>query len=202
MTTWQRCSAWALAALVTSAFGSVRTVRAQAAPLVLEVGGGAALPLGGLRSGHAPGEGTRAGPSFDLDFAVSGTGRRTIFLGFSQHRFGCAAAGCAAGKDYVATGIDGGIRVNLLTKGSVLPWVGVGALTTRVEMPRTRDVPAGVSRLGLGADAGIGVFIGGARSIALNPGVWLRAVNVGLPGERGTLRMRYVVAAVAVVFSF
>ncbi len=197
-----RLSVYALSLLLAVAFADARTLRAQAAPLVLEVGGGAALPLGGLRSGHAAGEGTRAGPSFDLDFALSGSGRRTIFLGFSQHRFGCAPAGCAAGDHYVATGIDGGVRLNLLTRGSVLPWLGVGALTSRVEMPRMGNVPAAVSRLGLGADAGFGVFIGAARSIGLNPGVWFRAVNVGLPDGRGTLRMRYVVASVALVFSF
>jgi hypothetical protein len=189
-------------ALLASALGMPASVSAQASPLVLEVGGGAAIPVGALRSGHGPGQGTSAGASFDLDFAVSGAGRRTVFVGFSQHRFGCSAAGCAAGAEYVATGVDLGVRWSLLTSGPVLPWLGVGALTTRVELPPMQQFPAGVSALGLGGDVGLGVYIGASRAVALNPSVWLRAVNTGLGDGRGALRMRYLVANLAVALAF
>ncbi len=174
---------------------------AQAAPLVLEIQGGASIPVGSLRSGSAPGEGTSASRSFGVDFALSGSGRRTIYVGFSQHRFGCAAAGCPSGELYVATGLDFGTRVSLLRSGPVNPWIRLGAVTTRVEMPPTSATPAGVSKLGIGGDVGFGVFLGTSRAIALNPAVRLTAVNTGLPGG-GVLRMRYLVADLSIVVAF
>ncbi len=187
------CLAWGL-------YG--KPAAGQAAPLVLEVAGGASIPLGAFRSGTGPGEGTGTGPNFDLDFALSGSGRRTIVIGFSQHRFGCSAAGCPRGRDYVATGIDAGLRLNLVTTGSVHPWLGAGAITRRVEIPPLNGAQAGVSRLGVGGDLAFGVYVGASRAIALNPRVRFMAVNTGLPDRMGTLRMRYVVADLAVALSF
>ncbi len=187
--------------LVLLALQEPTTASAQAAPLVLEIQGGASIPVGSLRSGSGPAEGTSAGPSFGVDFALSGSGRRTTFVGFSQHRFGCGAAGCASGGQYVATGLDVGTRVSLFTLGSVIPWIRLGAVTTRVEMPATAMTPSGVSSLGFGGDLGFGVFLGASRAIALNPAVRFTAVNSGLPGG-GVLRMRYLVADLSLVLAF
>ncbi len=174
---------------------------AQAPPLVLEVQGGASIPLGPFRSGTRPGEGTSAGPSFGVDFALSSAGRRVTYVGFSQHRFGCAAAGCASGERYVATGVDLGTGVSLLRRGPVIPWIRLGAMTTRVEMPATTTTQAGVSALGFGGEVGLGLFLRTSRAVSLSPSVRYTAVNSGLPGG-GVLRMRYLVADLSLVLGF
>ena len=177
------------------------SLSAQAAPLVIEVRAGASKPLASLASGSGPGEGTETGASFGLDLVVPGEGRRALFVGFSQHRFGCDAAGCARGGQYVATGFDLGFRWDLRTRGSVIPWIRLGAVTTRVEVP---DLPApdtGVSKLGIGGEVGLGVYIGASSPVALNPGIRFSAVNTELPGG-GLLRMRYLVADFAITLAF
>ena len=177
------------------------TVEAQASPLVLEIHGGASVPVGSFHDGVRPGEGGTPAASFGVDFALSGEGRRTLYVGFSQHRFGCEDAGCQAGGEYVATGFDLGLRINLRTSGSVLPWLRLGAVSTRVELPAVQGAAQGVSGLGLGGEAGLGLYIGTYSPVALVPGIRVTAVNTELPG--GTLlRMRYVVADVALAFAF
>lgn len=172
---------------------------AQQAGLVLEVGGGAVVPLGEFADGA--GEGTDAGPSLSIAFARPGTGRRTLYLGFSQHRFGCEEAGCAPGGRYVATGFDLGLRFALVTGRAAIPWIRVGAITTRVETEDLAGPDAGVSDLGFGGEFGAGVYIGRGRAVALNPGVRFAAVNTVLPGG-GTLAMRYLVAQLALAIAF
>jgi len=174
---------------------------AQAPPLAAEVQGGASIPLGSFRRGTGPGEGTSAGPSFGVDFALSSDGRRVLYLGFSQHRFGCAAAGCASGERYVATGVDLGTGVRLLRRGPVIPWIRIGAMTTRVEMPSTSATQVGVSTLGVGGEVGFGLFLRTSRALSLNPSIRYAAVNSGLPGG-GVLRMRYLVAGLSLVLGF
>lgn len=176
-------------------------VAAQESALLVEARGGLTAPVGEFASGPRPGEGTGSGASFGVDIGLAGGGRWTPYIGFSQHRFECEAAGCAAGDPYVATGFRAGLRMIPFPGRAVLPWIGLGAFTTHVEAGALGAANAGVSDLGLGGEVGFGVHIGGSSQIALNPAVRLAAVNTRLPGGE-LLRMRYVVADVAVVLAF
>ncbi|MGD8321209.1 MAG: hypothetical protein PVJ02_12155 [Gemmatimonadota bacterium] len=174
---------------------------AQAAPLVVEARVGAAVPVGRFSTGTRLGEGVTAGASMGVDFAVSGSGRRTWYAGFSQHRFACTDAGCPSGGRYVATTVDAGFRVNLLTRGSVIPWIRFGGITTRVESPGLPGSPEGVSRRGYGGEAGLGIYAGMWSALALNPGIRIQAVNTELPGG-ALLRMRFLVADLGFSLAF
>ena len=176
-------------------------VMAQAAPLVVEVRSGASVPVADLANGSDPGEGVTAGASFGVDFAVSGRGRRTIYAGFSQHRFACADAGCAAGGHFVATSLDLGFRLSLLTRGPVIPWVRLGGVTLRMETPELPDSPAGVSDRGYGGEVGAGLYIGTWSAVAVNPGVRFTTVSTRLPGG-ADLGMRFLVADLGVSLAF
>jgi len=176
-------------------------VSAQESPLVVEARGGFAIPVGSFATGSEPGEGTEAGASFGVTLGLAGGGLWTPYVGFSQHRFGCEDAGCASAGRYVATGFQAGVRVIPLPGGSVLPWLSVGAITTHVEAGDLGAANAGVSELGVGGEVGVGLHIGAASQIALNPGVRLVAVNATLP-DGTDLHMRYLVADVAIVISF
>jgi hypothetical protein len=173
----------------------------QESPLVVEAHGGAAVPVGSFSTGVREGEGATAGLSFGVDFALPGGGRWVPYVGFSQHRFGCVDAGCAEGEPYVATGFHGGYRIVPFPGRAVLPWVQLGALTTRVETDALGGPHTGVSELGVGGEVGLGVHFGGASQVAVTPAVRLAAVNSRLPGG-AVLRLRYLVADVAVVLSF
>jgi hypothetical protein len=173
----------------------------QAAPLVVEVRGGVAVPVGSFADGNALGEGTSQGASMGLDFAFSGSGRRTFYVGFSQHRFACRDAGCLAGGRYVATGFNAGFRFALITRGSFIPWMRLGGVTSQLESPGVGLTPEGVGKVGFGGEAGLGVYLGAWSSVALNPGVRLTRVVTRLPG--GTrLDMRYVVADIGFSLAF
>jgi len=185
----------ALSALLPSA------VSAQSAPLVIEMRGGVATPVGSFSDGTAPGEGATSGVSMGLDLAFSGSGRRTFYVGFSQHRFACEAGGCTSGGEFVATGFDAGFRFNLLTRGTVIPWLRVGAVTSRVESPGLDTSAPGLGGTGYGGEVGVGVYLGAWSSVAFNPGVRLTRVNTDLPGDV-VLRMRYVVADLGLSLAF
>lgn len=174
---------------------------AQAAPLVLELRGGWATPVSDFAEGMGAGEGVTRDYTASLRFALSGSSRRTIVLGFSQHRFGCAPAGCAEEGEYVATGFNGGLRFNLATLGGVIPWIGAEALTTRVEVGAHPDYADGVSDLAFGGEVGAGLYIGAFSSLALNPAVRVVAANTTLPDGQ-TLRMRFWVADVGLAVAF
>jgi len=174
---------------------------AQESPLVVEARGGLAVPVSTFASGSEPGEGTEPGASFGVTIGLAGGGLWTPYVGFSQHRFGCEDAGCPSGGKYVATGFQAGVRVLPLTGGSVLPWLSVGAVTTHVEAGDLGAAFAGVSDLGVGGELGLGLHIGAASQIALNPGARFVAVSAELP-DGTDLSMRYVVADLALVISF
>lgn len=168
---------------------------------MLDLRGGMAVPVGSFADGVRTGEGTTAGPTLGAAFVLRRSDRRTVYAGFNQHRFGCVDAGCAEGGRYVATGFDVGMRLALLPGRTFVPWIRLGAITTRVE---TADLPspdAGVSDLGFGGEAGVGVYIGPNSTVALNPAVTLSAVNSELPGGT-TLRLRYLTATLALVLAF
>lgn len=177
------------------------TAQAQAAPLVVEIRTGASIPVGSFAGGSGIGEGVGSGFSMGLDFAMSGSGRRTWYAGFSQHRFACVDAGCPHGGHDVATTLDAGVRVSLLTRGSVIPWIRLGGITTRVESPGVPGSPQGVSRRGYGGEAGLGVYAGAWSALAFNPGVRFQAVNTELPGGP-VLRMRFVVVDLGFSLAF
>jgi len=189
-------ASWALGGMA-----SPETLAGQDSPLVVEARGGAAIPIRSFARGTDPGEGTSAGASFGADIALAGGGRWTPYVGFSQHRFGCEDAGCVAGGRYVATGFHGGARFLPFPSWPVLPWLGVGAVTTHVETGDLGGANAGLSKLGVGGEAAFGVHIGSASRVALNPAVRYVALSSELPGG-ATLDMRYLVADVAVALSF
>ena len=171
---------------------------AQDSPLLLEAHVGAAVPLSDFADGSGPGEGTTTGPSLALTFALPGDGWRTLYTGFSQHRFGCEAAGCEADGRYVATGFNVGVRIVPVNRGPVIPWLRLGAVTTRVETGDLGATPAsagdaGVSDLGFGAEAGVGVLVRLGRSVGWSATGLFTSVNTGLPGG-ATLSMRYLTA--------
>jgi len=183
------------------ALAAPAALHGQSSPLVLELHAGAAVPVSSFANGDRVGEGAATGASFGVNFALAGSGRSTFYGGFSEHRFACSDAGCAADGEYVATGFDLGFRFDLRSTGSVVPWIRLGAITTKVDVPAMQGVTEGVSALGIGGEAGIGLYIGAYSPIALVPGIRVTAVNTELPGG-SLLRMRYVVADVALALAF
>ena len=173
----------------------------QESPLILEVHGGLAAPIGSFRDGSGDGEGAAPGASLSVDFVLTGQGRRGLYAGFSQHRFGCEDAGCSAGGRYVATGFDVGFRFKLRREGDAIPWIRIGGITTRMETDDLGGANVGVSDLGFGGEVGAGVHIGGASPLAISPGVRFAAVSSTLPGG-SSLGLRYLVVQVAAVLAF
>lgn len=176
-------------------------LEAQESALVLEARGGVAVPIGSFSTGQRTGEGTSPGASFGIDFALPGGGRWTPYVGFSQHRFPCADAGCAAEGRYVATGFHGGFRLAPFPSAGVIPWLRVGAVTSHLETDGLGGPNAGRTQLGVGAEVGVGVHIGGASRFALNPAVRAVAMNTRLPGG-DLLRMRYLVGDLGLALAF
>lgn len=188
-------------ASLAAATTSPRPLDAQSSPLVVEVRGGVSSAVGHFRSGTRVGEGARSGASLSVDFILSGKGRRSTYVGFTQSRFACTQAGCRSGHPFVATGLNGGFRWGLCTHCSVSPWLQLGALTTRVESDSVTGSPSGVSKLAFGGEAGFGVYLGAWRSVALDPGIRFVAVNTRLPGDH-LLRMRYAILDLGLVLAF
>ena len=175
-------------------------MQAQGAPLTVEARAGAAVPLGAFADGSGLGEGTSAGVAFGVEVTVGG-GWRTLYAGFSQLRFGCQDAGCPEGKSYVATGVDMGLRLTPIRGHAVLPWVGVGGSTTRVESPGVDGSPAGTSSLGFGVELSGGVYVGVARGLALTPAVRWRKADTELPGG-ASLPLQHLIVDVGLALTF
>jgi hypothetical protein len=188
-------------ATVLSACLAVGTpVAGQDSPLVLDVDGGAAIPVGSFADGTATGEGAEAGPALEIGFTLPRSDRFAVQAGFHQHRFGCEPAGCASGGRYVSTGFDVGLRLALVTGHRAIPWISIGGLTSRVE---TRDLPApdaGVSKLGWGFRAGAGLYLG-LGWVAVHPKASFGSVSSELPGGE-TLGLRWVAATLGLSFPF
>jgi len=179
---------------------------AQDAPLIVEAHGGAAIPFGDFRDGDGPGEGAATGPSLSVAFAFPSGSWRTLYTGFSQHRFGCADAGCAEDGRYVATGFNLGLRIVPIPSGPVAPWIQLGAISTRVE---TGDLAAtsegadddGVSDLGFGGEVGVGVLVRLGRSVGWSATGLISAVDSDLPGG-AALPLRYFTAQTGITLIF
>ena len=180
-------------------------VAAQDAALLIEAQGGLSSPFGDLRDGDAPGEGTTAGPSVQVVLALPSGGWRTLYVGFAQHRFGCAPAGCDADGRYVATGFNAGLRI-VPFQGRWTPWIRVGGITTRVE---TGDLSAsagsapdaGVSDLGFGGEAGLGFMVRLGRSTAWSVSALASTARTTLPGG-SELDLRFFTAHTGITFVF
>ena len=175
-------------------------LEAQGAPLTVEARSGVAIPLGAFADGTGVGEGTSADVAFGVEVTAGG-GRRKLYAGFSQLRFGCRDAGCPRGTPYVATGVDVGLRLALVTGHVVVPWVGAGGFTTRVESPGADGSPAGTSSLGFGGEVSAGVYVGLVRGLALTPAVRLRKAGTDLPGGV-RLSLAHLVADVGLALTF
>jgi len=189
-----------LALAVAALLAGPTSLLAQGAPLTVEARSGVAVPLGSFADGTGVGEGTSAGVAFGFEVTFGGGGR-TLYAGFSQLRFGCREAGCPAGTPYVATGVDAGLRLALVTGRKVVPWVGAGGLTTRVESPGVDGSPEGTSSLGFGGEVSAGVYVGIAPGLALTPAVRLRRVGTDLPGG-AALTLVHLVADVGLALTF
>lgn len=194
-----------LASVLAFLVVTVAPSAAQNTTPFFELQGGAAFPVGDLRDGSDPGEGTSAGPSLQVVFAVPSGGWRTLYMGFFQHRFGCEAAGCDAEGRYVATGFNAGLRI-VPVRGAVTPWIRLGAITTRVETgdlaATTRGTPyAGVSDLGFGGEAGLGLMVPLGTSVAWSASGLVSTVGSRLPGGE-TLHLRYVTAHTGITLVF
>lgn len=173
----------------------------QDAGLLADATGGVAVPLADFRSGEGPGEGASTGASLAVLFAWPSAGRHTIYVGFSQHRFGCEAAGCDPDGRYVATGFNAGLRFALMRGHRAVPWIRLGAITTRVE---TGDLPppdAGVSELGFGGEGGLGFSVQLGRSFAWSSSVLVSTVSSTLPGG-DDLELRYLTAHTGISLIF
>ena len=180
-------------------------VAAQDAALMVEVQGGVSVPFGDLRDGDAPGEGTSAGPSLQVELAFPSAGWRTLYVGFAQHRFGCEAAGCAADGRYVATGFNAGLRI-VPVQGRLTPWIRLGGITTRVETGDLAATPggapdAGVSDLGFGGEAGVGFMVDLGRSTAWSVSALASTARTTLPGG-SELDLRFFTAHTGITFVF
>jgi hypothetical protein len=175
-------------------------LRAQGSPLTVEPRLGLAVPVSSFADGTGVGEGTTPGAGFGVEVTL-GKGRRAWYAGFSQLRFGCRDAGCAVGDAYVATGVNAGVRLALAAGRRVVPWVGAGALTTRVESPGVGASAPGVSTLGWGGELSGGLWVQVARYLAATPAVRMSRAGTELPG--GTrLSLRYVVVDLGLALTF
>lgn len=190
-----------LVAAVAGAMIGVSPLTAQDSPLALEIHGGLAVPVGSFADGTGVGEGAEPGPSLSVFYGLSQSNRRTIYLGFSQHRFDCESAGCPTDMPYVATGFHLGMRVALLPGRVVVPWLRVGAVTARVETDGLAAPDAGVSSLGFGAEAGGGLTIRLGDVLSIVPSATYGSVNSELPG--GTdLGLRFLAAQLGIALYF
>jgi hypothetical protein len=101
----------------------------------------------------------------------------------------------------VATGVNAGVRLSLAPGQAVIPWLGLGVLTTRVESPGVTGSPAGVSDLGFGAEASAGFFVRAGPSLAFTPAVRVSRADTDLPGGV-RLGLRYLVADLGLALTF
>ena len=82
----------------------------------------------------------------------------------------------------------------------MVPWIRAAAITTRVETPDLPDPNAGVSALGFGGEASVGVFIG-TDWIGVTPTVSYAFVDTDMPGG-DPLSMRYLTAYLGLTLPF
>lgn len=175
--------------------------RAQVSPLLVELRGGAALPSGGFLDEESGWDGMGGGaPSFGADFTLVWSGRWGSYFGFGQDRFECPSDRCAREDELVATGFDLGLRVLLFSDSRVVPWIGGGGLSYRVERHRT-GAPSTATGRGWGWEVGAGSYLVLSERVYLNPSARLRSLDLDR-GEPNELRVRAVVVDLGLVLAF
>ena len=172
-------------------------------PLVIEMRGGAALPVSSFRTGPDQGGEIVRAPTFGLHFVYRSSAGWGPYAGFSQHRFDCADDGCP-GAEYVATTWDFGAQRTLGLHG----WIRAGVLFGRLERefagagaPPGEGGVAGVSSLSLGAEGGAGVRVPLRGRLALTPGLRYGWLNTRFRDD-GLMRMRWVAADLGLAIAF
>ncbi len=155
-------------------------------------------PLASFRTGPDRGGGIARAPTFGLHFVYRGPSGWGPSIGFSQHRFDCAADGCI-GDEYVATTWDLGMQRTLGLYG----WTRAGLLFGRVE--RDFAARAGTDRvaslLGLGVEGGVGLRIPVKGRLALTPGVRYGWLNAQFRDD-GVARMRWAAGDMGIALGF
>src|SRR5690606_8756239 len=151
----------ALALLVGALALAARPAAAQDTPFLLELRAGTALPVASFRTGPDRGGEIGRAPTFGAHFVYRGPSGWGPYVGFSQHRFDCAADGCP-GDEWVATTWDLGMQRVL----GRYAWVRGGGVMGRLGRRRAGG--------GGGGDRS-GVSAGGAA----------RAGRRGAPGAGG-----------------
>lgn len=189
------------AACMVAGLAAPRTAEAQLSPFLVELRGGATVPSGdfldaGTAWDGAGGEATTLGADFTLVWA----GRWAWYAGFGQDRYRCPAETCEGEDELVATGFDLGLRVLLRRDARVVPWIGGGALSYRVERHRS-DAASVVTPRAWGWEAGAGVYLVLAESLYLNPSARFRSLDTDRDGP-GELAIRAVVVDLGLVVAF
>lgn len=173
----------------------------QEAGLAVEIAGGAAIPIGDLATGTGTGEGVEVGPSLGVSFVSPRSDRLALRVGFTQHRFGCTAAGCTDPDEYVVTGLNLGLRASLLPGRSIDPWLAAALVSARVE---SRGLPGpndGVSSTALGPEVAAGLAIVAGRAVSVRPAIAWATASPELPGGE-TLALRYLTAHLVLEIRF
>ena len=196
----------ALFALAGLALWAARApaLAAQDSPLAVEVRGGAAFPVGSFRTGLDSGGQLARAPTFGLHLLYRGGSGWGPYVGFSQHRFDCAADGCPL-DEYVLTSWDVGIR---RTVGRHV-WLRAGFVAGRAERylvagwlaPTEEAAAHAVSLLSLGAEVGAGLRLGIGGRIGLSPAVRYGWLNTRYR-EGGRVRMRWLAVGLGVALGF
>ena len=177
------------------------SLAAQDFPLSVEGRGGMALPVASFASGPDQGGEIGRAPTFGLHFVYRGQSGWGPYVGFSQHRFDCAADGCPAGagtsaREYVATSWDIGTQRTVGRWG----WVRAGFLFGRLE--RDFAGPEGplhrTSSLSLGVEGGLGLNVPIKGRVRLTPGIRYSWLNTRFRDD-GFVRMRWFSADVGMV---
>ena len=166
---------------------------------MVEARGGAAAPLGAFREGLAS-----AAPTFGLHVVYRGGTGWGQYVGFSQHRFGCATGTCPL-EEYVLTAWDLGL-VRTLGRHA---WLRAGLTAGHTERQRApggasaagEEEIAQLSSLGVGAEVGAGLRLAVAERIGLGPAVRYGRLNTSYPGG-GRLEMRWLVVDLGVAIGF
>ena len=182
-----------------AALAPARRARAQdLPPLVIEVRGGAALPVSSFRTGPDQGGDIVRAPTFGLHFVYRSSAGWGPYAGFSQHRFDCADDGCP-GAEYVATTWDFGGQRTLGRFG----WIRAGVVFGRLEREFAlgEGATAGVSSLSMGAEGGAGVRVPLRGRLALTPGARYGWLNTRFR-DGALVQMRWVAADLGLAIAF
>ena len=177
------------------------SLTAQDFPLVVEGRGGIALPVASFSNGPDRGGEIGRAPTFGLHFVYRGPSGWGPYIGFSQHRFDCAADGCPAGtgtsaQEYVATNWDIGSQRTIGNFG----WVRAGFLFGRLE----RDFASAegllhrTSSLSVGVEGGLGLNVPIKGRVRLTPGIRYSWLNTRFRDD-GLVRLRWLAADVGLV---